>query len=72
MTYTPSDRFVGTDSFTYIAQDNDGQLSEPATVQVEVKNAAPKITEIKLPDNIIEGDKVTLKAIAKLTKDIAN
>jgi YD repeat-containing protein len=64
VTYTPSDRFVGKDSFTYVVQDNDGQPSEPATVTVEVKNAAPKITEINIPDRITEGDEVTLKAIA--------
>jgi PKD repeat protein len=64
VSYLTNPRFVGTDSFTYVVQDNDGQVSEPATVTVEVKNAAPKITEINIPDNITEGDEVTLKAIA--------
>ncbi len=64
VSYTPSDRFVGTDSFTYTVQDNDTQSSEAATVNITVENAAPEITEVQIPDNITEGDEVTLKAIA--------
>lgn len=36
-----------------------------------MKNAALKITEILVPDNITEGYEVTLNAIAKLAKGIA-
>lgn len=36
-----------------------------------MKNAALKITEILVPDNITEGAEVTLNAIAKLAKGIA-
>ena len=64
VTYTPSDRAIGTDSFTYVVQDNDGQLSEPASVSVQVENVAPEITEIQIPDDITEGDEITLNAIA--------
>ena len=64
VTYTPSDRAIGTDSFTYVVQDNDGQLSEPASVSVEVENVAPEITEIQIPDDITEGDEITLNANA--------
>ena len=65
VTYTPSDRFVGTDSFTYTVQDNDAQSSEAATVNITVENAAPEITEVQIPDNVTEGDEVTLSAIAR-------
>ncbi|NJL51979.1 MAG: cadherin-like domain-containing protein [Hydrococcus sp. SU_1_0] len=64
VSYVPSNGFAGEDSFTYVVQDNDGQLSEPATVKVIVDNAAPKITAIQIPDNITEGDEVTLTAVA--------
>jgi hypothetical protein len=48
----------------YLVADNDGQQSEEATVTVNVANAAPKITEIQIPDTITEGDEVELEAIA--------
>jgi PKD repeat protein/DNA/RNA endonuclease G (NUC1) len=64
VTYTPSDRFIGEDSFTYTVQDSDGQSSEPAEVEVTVENALPEISEIQISDNITEGDEVTLNATA--------
>ncbi len=64
VTYIPGDRAIGEDSFTYTVRDNDGQLSEPSEVKVTVENAAPEITEIQIPENITEGDEVTLRAIA--------
>jgi Bacterial Ig domain len=64
VTYTPNSRFTGTDTFTYLVADNDGQQSEEASVTVNVANAAPKITEIQIPDPITEGDEVELEAIA--------
>ncbi len=36
-TYNPSSGFVGNDSFTYAVVDNDGEVSSPATVTVQVK-----------------------------------
>lgn len=41
--YTPNPDFVGVDSFTYRARDEEGALSEPATVTIEVTepNIAP-------------------------------
>ena len=41
-TYVPSYHFVGTDSFQYEAHNNDG-YSSPATVTIDVTNAAPSI-----------------------------
>lgn len=37
VTYTPKRNFRGTDSFTYTVRDNDGAMSNEATVQVRVK-----------------------------------
>ena len=34
VSYIPDTGFAGEDSFTYVVQDNDGQFSEPATVEV--------------------------------------
>lgn len=41
--YTPNPDFIGTDTFTYIAQSADGKLSNETTVTITVKdaNAAP-------------------------------
>ncbi|WP_425428931.1 PKD domain-containing protein, partial [Aphanothece hegewaldii] len=68
-TYTPNNGFVGTDSFTYTIQDNDGLTSLPAIVTINVTNIPPKIDEIEIEDSIIEGTKTTLSAIAT---DIGN
>ena len=61
VSYVPGTGFAGTDSFTYVVQDNDGQFSNPATVTVD--NVAPTITEMQLPGNIIEGTETTITAI---------
>ena len=42
-TYTPNFRFVGSDSFTYVANDGTSE-SSPATVMFEVWNVAPRGT----------------------------
>ena len=64
VSYTPSDAFVGEDSFTYTVQDNDEQQSETASVDVTVENAIPEISEVQIPDNITEGVEVRIGAIA--------
>ncbi|PSF26152.1 hypothetical protein C7H19_25150 [Aphanothece hegewaldii CCALA 016] len=63
-TYTPNNGFVGTDSFTYTIQDNDGLTSLPAVVTINVTNIPPFIDDIEIEDSIIEGTKTTLSAIA--------
>ena len=64
ISYLPDSGFAGGDSFTYTVQDNDGQSSNPATVDITVNNLAPKIDDIQLPDTIIEGTEITISAIA--------
>ena len=64
VSYTPSDRFVGEDSFTYTVADNDEQQSETASVNITVENAIPEISEVQIPDTVIEGVEVSLSAIA--------
>ena len=64
VSYTPGDRFVGEDSFTYVVQDNDEQQSETATVDITVENAIPEISEVQIPDTVTEGVEVSLNAIA--------
>lgn len=64
VSYIPGTGFAGTDSFTYVVQDNDGQFSNPSTVNITVDNAPPTITEVQIPDNIIEGVDVSLGATA--------
>ncbi|VEP17781.1 Outer membrane adhesin like proteiin (fragment) [Hyella patelloides LEGE 07179] len=62
ISYVSVPGFAGNDSFTYVVQDNDGQLSNPATVSIAVNNVAPTIEDIQLPDTIIEGTKITIDA----------
>ena len=64
VSYTPSDRFVGEDSFSYTVQDNDEQSSETATVEIVVENAIPVISDLQIPDTVTEGVEVTLGAIS--------
>lgn len=42
VTYTLNDGFAGIDSFSYVVRDNDGQFSEPATVEVTVNSGATR------------------------------
>ena len=64
VSYSPSDHFVGSDSFTYTVQDNDEQQSETASVDVTIENAIPEISEVQIPDTVTEGVEVSLGAIA--------
>ncbi|BAZ45554.1 hypothetical protein NIES4102_25780 [Chondrocystis sp. NIES-4102] len=60
VSYISEDRFAGDDTFTYVVQDSDGQISEPATVDVTVENAIPEITKLQIPNSITEGNITTL------------
>ena len=64
VSYTPSDRTIGEDSFTYTVQDNDEQQSQTATVDDTVENAIPEISEVQIPDTVTEGVEVRIGAIA--------
>ena len=64
ISYTPGDRFAGTDTFTYVVQDTDGIQSNQATVSVEVSNSNPEIESIITEDKIVEGSSTIIKAIA--------
>ena len=54
ITYDPDDGYVGTDSFTYRVRDGVA-WSEPATVTVELTNAAPECADA--PEMMIRQDK---------------
>ncbi|MGI5970334.1 MAG: Ig-like domain-containing protein [Oscillospiraceae bacterium] len=41
--YTPAENKTGTDSFTYTATDPEGNVSEPATVTVEISKPSTKV-----------------------------
>ena len=43
-TYTPADGKKGKDSFTYVATDSSGNMSEPATVTVNIKKQETSVT----------------------------
>ena len=43
-TYTPYEGKTGKDSFTYVAEDSQGNVSQPATVSVKIKKADTKVT----------------------------
>lgn len=44
VTYTPDPGFLGTDTFTYTVEDNDGAVSNEATVSVSVTKGAELVT----------------------------
>lgn len=54
-TYTPTQDFVGNDSFTYTVTDNDGQVSTPATVNINVldSNVAPQASFTYIADGLV-------------------
>ena len=56
ITYTPNQGFVGSDSYTYTVRDDDGSLSNVATVNIEVN--APGLGDILFEDSFEgNGDK---------------
>lgn len=64
ITYTPKSDYVGTDSFTYLGFSPDGQISNPATINITVNNVAPKIDSVVIPSTAKEGQNVQLQATA--------
>jgi large repetitive protein len=64
ITYTPKSDYVGTDSFTYLGFSPDGQISNPATINITVNNVAPKIDSVVIPPTVKEGQNVQLQATA--------
>lgn len=49
--YTPSENKKGQDSFTYIAIDNNGNLSNKATVTISINKQSTKLTYSDMADN---------------------
>jgi hypothetical protein len=64
-TYTPDSNYVGSDRFTYIGFDADGQVSNLTTVNITINNVAPTIETVLIPNQIKEGQTVELSATAK-------
>lgn len=64
MVYRPAADYCGPDSFTYRARDDDGALSEPATVALDIAcvNDAPAAGDDAL--NTHPGDAVTIDVLA--------
>ena len=56
ITYTPTANYFGTDSFTYTVKDDDGTVSNEATVNLDVA-AAHMLTE---GDDVFSGDSLGL------------
>lgn len=63
-TYTPNPSYLGTDRFTYSVQDNLGQLSNEAIVNLTILNTPPTITSLTATPNPTEGTPATFSAIA--------
>ncbi|MGQ4647525.1 Ig-like domain-containing protein [Lyngbya aestuarii] len=49
ITYTPNAGFIGTDSFSYTVEDNEGELSNPATVNLTVEE--PPANQVPIANN---------------------
>ena len=52
--YTPNENFFGTDSFTYVATDNNGVVSSKATVSITVTPVSDEPTSIDATLNLSE------------------
>ena len=52
--YTPNENFFGTDSFTYVATDNNGVVSSKATVSITVMPVSDEPTSIDATLNLSE------------------
>ncbi|MEC5030311.1 MAG: tandem-95 repeat protein, partial [Oscillatoria sp. PMC 1051.18] len=65
ITYTPNAEFTGTDTFTYTVDDNEGETSNAATVEVtvneDVANVAPTATNDTATTT--EGEAVTINIL---------
>jgi hypothetical protein len=64
--YTPASGYIGTDSFEYIATDENG-TSKPATVTIRVGNHAPTATDDAITAQL--GRSLTISAADLLTND---
>ncbi|NEQ48475.1 MAG: PKD domain-containing protein [Leptolyngbya sp. SIOISBB] len=62
--YTPYDGYVGSDSFSYVLTDREGDTSAPATVTLNIANLAPEIQTVTLPDAPTEGSAFGFTATA--------
>ncbi|TXR53635.1 glycoside hydrolase family 9 protein [Reinekea thalattae] len=67
--YTPDSNFYGTDSFTYTVSDNDGDVSAPATVSIQVE--APIIPAVVI-SNLSDGDEVEINSSVAVMIDVEN
>lgn len=59
-TYLPYENKTGKDSFTYVAEDSDGNVSQPATVSVKISKQKTKVTYSDLAGNGTECSAVAL------------
>jgi hypothetical protein len=64
-TYTPDSNYVGSDRFTYIGFNSDGQVSNLTTVNITINNLPPTIETLTIPNQIKEDQTIELSATAK-------
>jgi hypothetical protein len=67
-TYTPDSGFEGTDSFTYLLTDSDGNVSAPTTVTMNVGDPAGTKTKIIETDPPATGPGDTVTIVASVTQ----
>ncbi len=59
-TYTPYENKTGKDSFTYVAEDGDGNVSQPATVSVKISKQKSEVTYSDMAGHPAQKAAVTL------------
>ncbi len=69
ITYTPNSNFIGTDYFTYTVKDDQGEVSDPATVTIQVFNVLPIINNVEIQVEVREGTSAVFRAIASDSTD---
>lgn len=61
--YTPSEGFIGTDSFTYVARDEYGNWSKPVSVTVRVNERMCEVSYVDMEERAEYGAAVALTAM---------
>ena len=67
--YVSESDFIGIDNFSYAVQNNEGIISNPASVNIVVNNTPPTITELTFDTEINEGEETNFSVSATDNND---
>ena len=71
LNYTPSQGYMGTDSFTFVVTNESGQISAPATVTIHAMDSAPTVHAQNVTMWVYNGQvSITLVGVDQLGQDL--